>query len=709
MPGRVHSRPDMNLPELSSLLSEKKFDVVENGVKDALLEAEANADVLAAAFRGLARASGQKGRLQNLATLADATLRGPGTSPEAARLRWTLLKEAVRAGATPSSDAGFHKMFEEAIRAAYPDSPSLTTLLGKFRFREAKEPVDGLARVDRAEKWLPFEVGRCFFMAGRGAGKVVEMNFALDAVRVDFEKAVGVSIPIGVAAKSLSPLPEGHFLHEKLTARESLGALVLSDPPEGLRRLLDSFGRALPVAEVKEAMAGLVPEERWTSWWTAARKSAHVVLHGSGKTATVEWTHTSEDADAAILAKFEKAHSPETRLDFFRKNAKRDPALAATMAARLAEDAKSVRSSNPPLAYELAVAVEKVEGVALPFTPEELVPESPLPMLGRIEDRLSRERFLEGLLASRPEDGPRLVAEWFFREEDARTLDLIDRRLADVDPATREATLDKLLKSPRSGPKAFLWFGLRAAQDESFRARLTPTVLGRLLDAASWEDLGGGRAKIRELFDRTGMAAAWLVKQATLEEAQQFLQALDRHNELEPHRRAALFSAAEMRFPDLRKGGDENFFVTEEALEGKKKELEKLVEVDIPENTKGLALARAEGDLSENFEYQARKQRQQDLGVRVAKLQEELRKARVLDPAAVDTSEVRPGTRVTLRLLGGMRAVTLLGPWDSKPEVEIYSYLADASKGLLGRKVGDRVSFLGDEGLIDAIEVWRSA
>jgi transcription elongation factor GreA len=699
----------MNLPELSSLLSEKKLDVVENAVKDALLDPEANGELLLAAFRGLARASGQKGRLQNLATLADATLKGPGTSPESTRLRWALLKEAVRAGATPSTQDGFHKHFEEAIRAAYPDSPSLTTLLGRFRFREAKEPVDGLARMERAEKWLTFEVGRCFFMAGRGAGKVVEMNFALDAVRVDFEKSVGVSIPIGVAAKSLTPLPEGHFLHDKLTSRESLGALVLSDPPEGLRRLLDSFRRPLPLADVKEAVAGLVPEERWTSWWTAARKNAHVVLHGSGRSATVEWTNTTEAADAAILAKFEKAHSPEARLDFYRKNSRRDPVLASRMAVKLAEDAREVRATNVSLAYELAVAAEKVEGVSLGFAPEDLVPESPLPMLGHIEDRLSRERFLEGLLSSRPGDGPRLVAEWFFREEDARTLDLIDRRLGEVDPPTREATLDKLLKSPRSGPKAFLWFGLRAAQDESFRARLTPTVLGRLLDAASWEDLGGGRAKIRELFDRTGMAAAWLVKQATLEDAQQFLQALDRHNDLEPHRRAALFSAAEMRFPDLRKGGDDYFFVTEEALEGKKMELEKLAHVDIPENTKGLALARAEGDLSENFEYQARKQRQQDLDVRVARLQEELRKARVLDPATVDTSEVRPGTRVALRLLGGTRAVTLLGPWDSRPEADVYSYLADVSKGLLGRKVGDRVSFLGDEGLIDSIEVWKVA
>ncbi len=367
----------MNLPELSSLLSEKKLDVVENAVKDALLDSEANGELLLAAFRGLARASGQKGRLQNLATLADATLKGPGTSPEANRLRWALLKEAVRAGATPSTQDGFHKHFEEAIRAAYPDSPSLTTLLGRFRFREAKEPVDGLARMERAEKWLPFEVGRCFFMAGRGAGKVVEMNFALDAVRVDFEKSVGVSIPIGVAAKSLTPLPEGHFLHDKLTSREALSAVVLSDPPEGLRRLLDSFGRPLPLADVKEAVSGLVAEERWTSWWTAARKNAHVVLHGSGKTATVEWTHTTEAADAAILAKFEKAHTPEARLDFYRKNAKRDAALASRMAMRLAEDARTVRATNAPLAYELAVAAEKIEGVSLGFTPEELVPDSP--------------------------------------------------------------------------------------------------------------------------------------------------------------------------------------------------------------------------------------------------------------------------------------------------------------------------------------------
>ena len=65
-------------------------------------------------------------------------------------------------------------------------------------------------------------------------------------------------------------------------------------------------------------------------------------------------------------------------------------------------------------------------------------------------------------------------------------------------------------------------------------------------------------------------------------------------------------------------------------------------------NTKGIALAAAEGDLSENFEYKARRDKQQLLSARAGKLQEELGKARALDPATIDTSEVRPGARVTL-------------------------------------------------------------
>ncbi len=318
-----------------------------------------------------------------------------------------------------------------------------------------------------------------------------------------------------------------------------------------------------------------------------------------------------------------------------------------------------------------------------------------------------REKALELVARQRPEDAPAILAEWVFKEEDGRTIEWIDRKLAEMAPDARERVHAKILSSPRTGPRAFVWFAQKAAQDEALRARLTPQIMGRLLDAISWDELGTLKSKVREMFDRTGLAAAWLVKQATLEDARAFLESLARHNLLEKIRRDGLVAAAEMRFPDLRKSAEDTFFVTAEAIEAKRHELDHILKVEIPENTKGIALAAAEGDLSENFEYRARRDKQQLLSARAGKLQEELSRARPLNPATVDATEVRPGTRVTLRLASGTRTLTLLGPWDSKPEAGIYSYLSEAGQALLGKTPGETLTLFGESAVVETIERWR--
>src|SRR5262249_10226725 len=128
----------------------------------------------------------------------------------------------------------------------------------------------------------------------------------------------------------------------------------------------------------------------------------------------------------------------------------------------------------------------------------------PVALLSRLEDRTMRERALEEFGRERPNEAPEVLAEWFFKEEDARTLDVMDRRLLETAPAVRERTLERLLKNPKAGPRAFVWFAQRAATDEALRARLNPAILGRLVDAISWEELGAARSKVREMFDRTG-------------------------------------------------------------------------------------------------------------------------------------------------------------------------------------------------------------
>ena len=695
----------MTVSELKTFLQEKRFDCVEQAFLDGLEDPLANSDLLLAALQGLSR-TGQKSLLQKLASTADALLKG-GSEP-LARLRWEMLKEAVKGGGTPSTPDGFHRLFEDSISGAYPGSTSLPTLLGRFKFREAKVPADGMARLEKVEKWLPFEVGRVFALPGRGPGKVVEMNFALDSIRVDFEKAKGIAIPIGVAAKGMIALPEGHFLREKLTAPGPLAEAVQADPPAALHRVIESYGRNVTFQEMKEAIAGLVAEEKWNSWWTSARKHTQVVLHGTGKNAIIEWSASAGQADDVLLGKFEKS-PPEDQLDFFRKHAKRSADLAVRLASVLSAEAGRLRESDPAEAFAIAVAIEKVPGVSVPFSPDDLVPADTVPFLSRLSDRVTRERAIEVVSRRDAAAAPKLWADWFMKEEDVRTLDILSRKLMDADPQLHVQVLDRLLKNPKQGPRAFYWFAQEASEDESFRGKLNPSVLARLLDALSWPELSAVRVKIREMFDRTGIVASWLMKQATLAEAQSFLEVLGRNHDLEYHRRHGLVKAAEMRYPELRKAGadEEPFFVTPEALEARRQELDHVKNVEIPENAREKQIAAAEGDLSENFEYKARIEKQQVLSARAARLQSQLALARALDPATIDTTEVRPGTRITLTTLTGEKMVTLLGPWDSQPENGIYSYLSDLGKALLGKKPGEPVQILGSAAVVAKIDAWR--
>jgi transcription elongation GreA/GreB family factor len=131
----------------------------------------------------------------------------------------------------------------------------------------------------------------------------------------------------------------------------------------------------------------------------------------------------------------------------------------------------------------------------------------------------------------------------------------------------------------------------------------------------------------------------------------------------------------------------------------------------LPRNAEEIRKAAAHGDLRENFEYKAARERHEMLSSRAKSLHDELRRARALDPATIDASRVRVGTRVVLEPQdgGSRRALTILGPWDSDPKNGVVSYLAPAVQALLGKSPGDPVAFLDGRFVVASIEVWRSA
>jgi transcription elongation factor GreA len=161
------------------------------------------------------------------------------------------------------------------------------------------------------------------------------------------------------------------------------------------------------------------------------------------------------------------------------------------------------------------------------------------------------------------------------------------------------------------------------------------------------------------------------------------------------------------RFPELRQTAEADVVpalaTTVARLQA---ELKNMLEKQIPETLRAIQEARAHGDLSENFEYHAARARQEFLSARASELQGDLAKVRIVDPAKIDPSRVRVGTRVWLvpEAGGDRRAIVILGPYEASPEKGILSHGSEAAQAMLQRGPGDKVKFDGATWQIDAIE-----
>lgn len=134
--------------------------------------------------------------------------------------------------------------------------------------------------------------------------------------------------------------------------------------------------------------------------------------------------------------------------------------------------------------------------------------------------------------------------------------------------------------------------------------------------------------------------------------------------------------------------------VTREGYEALKKELEKLKRVERPENIKAIEEARAHGDLSENAEFAAAKDRQSFLEGRISELEYKLGNADVIDPEKLNKEKAVFGSRVLLENVETGQDVEyqLVGPDESDIAKGRISISSPLGKALLGKKPGDELT-----------------
>jgi len=152
-------------------------------------------------------------------------------------------------------------------------------------------------------------------------------------------------------------------------------------------------------------------------------------------------------------------------------------------------------------------------------------------------------------------------------------------------------------------------------------------------------------------------------------------------------------------------------YYTKEGIQKLKDELDRLITVERPAISKQIAEARDKGDLSENAEYDAAKEAQGLLELRISKLQETIINARILDESKLDTSKVLLLSRVKIKNLknGAMMEYSIVPESEADLKAFKISVTSPIAKGLLGKKVGDKTEIKVPAGTIEfeIIEISR--
>jgi len=143
-------------------------------------------------------------------------------------------------------------------------------------------------------------------------------------------------------------------------------------------------------------------------------------------------------------------------------------------------------------------------------------------------------------------------------------------------------------------------------------------------------------------------------------------------------------------------------YITEEGLQKLKADLDRMVNIERPSISRQIAEARDKGDLSENAEYDAAKDAQGMLEMKIAKLEEIIANSRVIDETKIDISKVQILNKVKIKnkKTNSIVEYTIVSETEANLKEGKLAVSSPIAQALIGKKKGDSVEVMVPSGLV---------
>jgi transcription elongation factor GreA len=579
------------------------------------------------------------------------------------------------------------------------------------------------------EKHIAFDKGNFVYHRTWGVGRIAGVQG--DEIRIDFAKKRDHSMSLKMAVDALQTLSKNHIWVLKATwKKEKLHEKVKSEPVWALKTIIKSFGNSCDIKRIKaELSPSVLSTGEWTLWSAKAREILKADPSFGVSPENIDLFTVRErpiSIEEKLYNEFKAERNFFDRVQTIRnftaqKDIELDSEYFTEMFAYFAGYLRSFSQvTEQVLASYLLVKdmVGRYPQMASSLQVNFLqifdsINDVPA-LFFNLKDNKLKEEFLHHIKLFVPA-WPDIYIKLF---PDALANSIIVNLEKEGYEDKLVAMVVNCFENYRENREAVVWIYRNLGKAPWFeRAGISPEkriiTLIYILDITYREienhrDTSENRRINKQVYTilfKEGLLDAF-VDTADSDTILRIFTFIEDVKDLDPADKIKLRSRIQDAHPDFKFFGDtekkvsRGLMVTAAMYEEKQRQLSHIMEVEVPANSKEIAFALSLGDLRENAEYKAAKEKQEILNSMVAKLKDEIERAQLFYPNSINASRVSCGTKVVLNndSGGNIEEYTILGPWESDPENRIISYLSPFGGAILNKKVGEQFDFsINDE------------